>query len=169
MSKKFSRRTFLKSTAAAATAPLILPACATTPTGPRPAPSGRMTLGCIGTGNRGISVMREMMRDERVQVVALCDVNKGSQDGYWGNRPGGRDIAHEIALEHYADQTTSGTFKGIDRYNDYRELLARDDIDAVLLALPDHWHALSVVDAANAGKDIYGENRYRSRSAKAAS
>ncbi len=155
-----SRRAFLKQTTAALTAvsaPLILPSCVTTPTGPRPAPSGRVNLGCIGVGNQGINDMRGLIRDERVQLVAVCDVNKGSQSGYWADGAGGREIAHEIATAHYADQATSGAFKGIDMYADYRELLARDDIDAVLIAVPDHWHALTVVDAANAGKDIYAE------------
>ena len=50
-----------------------------------------------------------------------------------------------------------GQFKGVDTYNDFREVLARDDIDAVLIATPDHWHATGVVKAAEAGKDIYCE------------
>lgn len=137
-------------------APMILPACVTA-RGRRPAPSGRVTLGCIGVGNQGINDMRAFLRDERVQVVAVCDVNKGSDSGYWNNAPGGRDVAKEIVEARYAAQTQAGSFAGVDAYEDYRELLARNDIDAVLIAVPDHWHALPVVEAAKAGKDIYGE------------
>jgi predicted dehydrogenase len=159
MNKNITRRQFIQQTAAAASlvaAPTILPACATG-RGRIPTPGSRINLGCIGVGNQGINDMRAFLRDERVQVTAVCDVNKGSDKGYWGGRPGGRKLAREIVEDHYGDQTRSGTFKGVTEYEDFREVLARDDIDAVLLAVPDHWHAIPVVEAAKAGKDIYGE------------
>lgn len=153
-----SRRDFLKRSGVAASmaaAPLIMPGCVTG--AQRPAPGSRITMGCIGVGNRGIDVMQSMMRDERVQVVAVCDVNKGSENGYWSDKPGGRDVAKTVAEAYYAEHTPSGRYSGVDTYADYRELLARGDLDTVLIALPDHWHALPVVEAANAGIDIYGE------------
>ena len=83
-----TRRQFLRSTAlggaAAIGAPAFVPASALGKAG-RPAPSERMTLGCIGTGNNGINWLRNFMGDDRVQVVAVCDVNKES-DAYWANR-----------------------------------------------------------------------------------
>ena len=80
-----------------------------------------------------------------VQVIAVCDVDT--------NR---RDFAKKKVEERYA-KDSGGSYKGCEAYNDYRELLARKDIDAVVIATPDHWHALAGIAAAKAGKDIYGE------------
>lgn len=116
----------------------------------------RITLGVIGCGNQGIGNMRGFLRDERVQVVAVCDVNRQSP-GYWDGAIAGREPARSFVEWHYARDKKSGAFKGCDTYEDFRQLLARKDIDAVLIALPDHWHSIPVVMAAKAGKDIYGE------------
>ena len=140
------RRTFLK-TSIAIPIPFIVPASARG-AGKRPAPSERLTVGLIGCGNNGLNWMRNFMGDERVQIVAACDVNQRS-NGYWANREGGRDVAGERAEQKYG--------QGIALFNDFRELLARDDIDAVQIATPDHWHALQVIAAARAGKHIYGQ------------
>jgi len=120
----------------------------------RPAPSERVAIGVIGTGNQGISEMLGFLEDPRVQVVAVCDVNRRSNE-YWAGKPGGRDVAAELADQHYAEQRKSDRHAGCATLEDYRELLARDDIDAVLIETPDHWHALQACDAAAAGKDIY--------------
>ena len=140
---------------AAAAFPYVVPSCALGGAG-APAASERVVMGCIGTGNQGTNDLRSFLRDSRVQVVAICDVNRESA-GYWDNRIGGREPARRIVEEHYASQKESGAFKGCAGYGDFRELLARGDIDAVLIALPDHWHSISVIEAAKAGKDIYGE------------
>ncbi|MBZ2185603.1 MAG: Gfo/Idh/MocA family oxidoreductase [Bryobacter sp.] len=116
----------------------------------------RITLGVIGCGNQGIGDMRGFLRDERVQVVAVCDVNRQSP-GYWDGGLAGREPARSFVEWHYARDKKSGSFKGCDTYEDFRQLLARKDIDAVLIALPDHWHSIPVIMAARAGKDIYGE------------
>jgi len=157
-SSALSRRQFLRGASAivaASSAPIILNGCAMG-RGSRPAPSGRVNIGFIGVGNRGLNLLDDFLADERVQIVALCDVNAKS-DGYWDNKVAGRDEGKRIAEAHYAKQMAAGTFKGVDTLTDNRELLARPDIDAVVIATPDHWHALNVVDAANAGKDIYAE------------
>jgi predicted dehydrogenase len=120
------------------------------------APSSRITMGCIGTGNQGINDLRSFLRDERVQIIAVCDVNRESA-GYWDNRIGGREPARRIVEEHYARNKESGTYKGCGAYEDFREVTGREDIDVVLIALPDHWHSITVIEAAKAGKDIYGE------------
>lgn len=122
----------------------------------RPAPSNRITMGVIGTGNQGFNDMLNFLDDERVQVVAVCDVNKESA-GYWSGRLAGREPARKLVDWHYANDKPSGTYKGCDAYEDFRDVIGRDDIDTVLLALPDHWHAIPTVMAARAGKDIYGE------------
>lgn len=135
--------------------PSIIPASALGRAG-RPAPSNRITMGVIGTGNQGFNDMLNFLDDERVQIVAVCDVNKESA-GYWSGRLAGREPARKLVDWHYANDKPSGSYKGCDAYEDFRDVLGRDDIDTVLLALPDHWHAIPTVMAARAGKDIYGE------------
>jgi myo-inositol 2-dehydrogenase/D-chiro-inositol 1-dehydrogenase len=140
------RRDFLKSAAAfGAAAPLA-----------RPAASDRITLGVIGTGNQGTGDMQNFLKDERVQVVAVCDLNKESP-GYWDGAIAGREPARVLVEWHYARAKRSGVYKGCAAYEDFREVLAQKDIDAVLIAVPDHWHSIPVIEAARAGKDIYGE------------
>jgi predicted dehydrogenase len=156
---EFTRRALLRHAAGlaggAAAFPYIVPSAALGKAG-APAASERVVMGCIGTGNQGTNDMRALLRDSRVQVVAVCDVNRESA-GYWNNRIGGREPARRIVEEHYGTGKESGAYKGCVAYEDFRELLARDDIDAVLIALPDHWHSIAVIAAAKAGKDIYGE------------
>ena len=135
--------------------PSIIPASALGRAG-RPAPSNRITMGVIGTGNQGFNDMLNFLDDERVQIVAVCDVNKESA-GYWSGRLAGREPARKLVDWHYANDKPSGSYKGCDAYEDFRDVIGRDDIDTVLLALPDHWHAIPTVMAARAGKDIYGE------------
>jgi len=158
MNHTITRRTFLKNTvsvAGVAVFPYIVPSAALGKAGVV-APSNRVVMGCIGTGNQGTNDMKGFLRDNRVQIVAVCDVNRQS-DGYWDNRTGGREPAKRIVTEHYARASAPGTYRGCRSYEDFRDVLARDDIDAVLIALPDHWHSISVIEAAKAGKDIYGE------------
>jgi predicted dehydrogenase len=145
--KLSSRRSFLKHAAGAASlvaAPYIVPASAF-------GANERITMGCIGVGNQGINNLRAFLYDNRVQVTALCDVNDESI-GYWNNAKAGRLVGEAIVKDQYGDN-----FKGVDLYIDYRELLEQDDIDSVMIAVPDHWHALLYTDAAKAGKHIYGE------------
>ncbi len=162
-SKKTStRRSFLATTAktaAMASFPLIVPACVTG-RGTRPAPSERVVMGCIGLGGKGTANMRGFLNDNRVQVVALCDVNRESDSGYWAGSGGGLEPARRIALDTYSDKTGQPGYKGIDGYSDFRELIQRDDIDAVVISTPDHWHALPTIMAAEAGKDIYLEKPF---------
>ncbi len=152
------RRDFIKTTVTAAgaiTLPSIIPASALGRAG-RPAPSDRITMGVIGTGNQGLNDMLRFLDDERLQVTAVCDVNEESP-GYWSGRIAGREPARRIVDWHYANDTPSGSYTGCAAYEDFRDVIARDDIDTLLMALPDHWHAIPTVMAARAGKDIYGE------------
>ena len=150
-----TRRQFLARTAAAITAPTIIPASVLGEN----APSNRVTMGFIGMGNRGIGVMEAFLRHGDVEGVAVCDVDehhfqvrndKRSRD--YGRVPG------KAAVENvYSGRTDSGDWKGVKAYEDFRELIARDDIDAVMVATPDHWHGIITMDALNAGKDVYCE------------
>jgi predicted dehydrogenase len=150
-----SRRNFLKTTAAAATvaAPYFVPASVF---GSK-SPSNRINVGCIGVGNQGFPNLLRFLKQSDCQVVAVCDVNRGSH-GY--KEPGdyyGREPARQEVERHYGERNDVGRYKGCAAYNDFRELLSRKDIDAVMLAPPDHWHEPMTIAAAEAGKDIYCE------------
>jgi len=151
-----TRREFVKGAVAGLSFPYVLPASVFGAN----APSKRITLGCIGVGGMGTNNMMGFMTHEDVQVLAVCDPETGS-NGYnhWYNKDGwlGREPAIKRVNEHYAQQSRSGQFKGCDGYVDFRELLARTDIDAVAIATPDHWHALPAIAAARLGKDVYCE------------
>jgi predicted dehydrogenase len=103
------------------------------------AASERITMGCIGVGSQGTGNMRAFLSKKMAQVIAVCDVDEGHRDG-----------AKRIVDKRYGNSDCR-------TYADFREIIARDDIDALSLAVPDHWHSIPVVTAARAGKDMYGE------------
>ena len=146
--KEISRRQFIKravSTGAVSVAfPYIISASALGGTG-NAAPSERITLGFIGTGKQSQHLMRSFLNSPGTHVLAGCDVDKLKLER-----------GKKIVEDHYAGKN-GGSYKGCDTYGDFRELLARDDIDAVVIATPDHWHAVIVIESAEAGKDIYCE------------
>jgi predicted dehydrogenase len=109
-------------------------------------PNGRVNLGFIGIGMMGRDHLENFLRNRGVQVVAVCDVHRVRRED-------------AIARVHraYAEPRRSGTYRGCDGYIDFRELLGRADIDAVVIATPDHWHAIPAILAARARKDIYCE------------
>ncbi len=146
---KLNRRTFLKTSAAVA-----LPAIVPSTVFGAEAPSNRVTMASIGVGNQGTNDLRGFLQDSRVQVVAVCDVMREG-GGYWSGTVRGREVARKIVDEHYAKQAPSGTYKGCAAYELFEDVLGRADVDAVEIAVPDHWHALLTVAAARAGKDIY--------------
>jgi predicted dehydrogenase len=140
--KKMNRRQFLKrlSTAAAGTVcfPSIVPATALGRT-QATAPSDRIVMAGIGFGMMGIPNMRSFLGKNEVQWVAVCDVDEN-------NLMRARDIVNK----KYGNTNCAV-------YRDFRELYLRKDLDAVSIALPDHWHAIPVIASARAGFDIYGE------------
>jgi predicted dehydrogenase len=119
------------------------------------APSERITMGFIGVGGQGgghllggawTYVAGGYAGRKDVQVLAICDV--------WRDR---REKACTKVNDHYAEAYGKGNYKACQAYTDFREVLARPDIDAVLIATPAHWHATMAAMAAEAGKDIYCE------------
>jgi len=154
--KTFSRRDFLK-TAAVLTAPTIIPLSAIGRD--QPAPSNRVTVGLIGCSARGFEVLRGFLRQPNAQIVAVCDVhNLHYRDLAWGKGDGfGREPGQKLVESHYAADKASGRYKGCTAFSDYHKLIARDDIDAVIVATPDHWHATIVLAALKRGKSIYCE------------
>jgi predicted dehydrogenase len=123
-------------------APLILPSSLWSAS-----PARRINLGFIGIGiqSRGHLSSFLGMRDA-VQVVAVCDVHKGRLED-----------AAERVRKAYAKEKESGDYKGVAAFQDFRELLSRPDIDAVVIGTPDHWHAIPAILAARAKKDVYCE------------
>jgi predicted dehydrogenase len=140
-SNQSTRREFLRQAAAAGaviSAPLVVPASALGLQGTT-APSERIVMGSIGTGGMGRGNTNTFMNQPDVQLVAVCDVDTNH-----------RNQARDLVNNKYGNKDCAA-------YNDFRELLARKDIDAVMIATPDHWHALCSIAAANAGKDMYTE------------
>ena len=113
---------------------------------------GYKTMAFIGVGNQGTGDMGGFLQDNRVQVVAVCDVNFQS-GGYWNGGTAGREPARRMVDEFYEERGATGP--SCKAYVDYHDVLQRSDIDAVEIATPDHWHALCVLHAAAAKKDIY--------------
>jgi predicted dehydrogenase len=152
-----SRRGFLQRAAglgaAAVGVPCFVPGTALGADG-NTAANERIGMAFIGTGNQGTGDMGGFLGDRRVQVLAVCDVNRESP-GYWDGSVRGREPARRMVDQHYAAERASGAYRGCAAYVDFREVLDRDDIDAVEVATPDHWHAILVVAACRAGKDIY--------------
>ena len=135
--RHISRRRFLGGAAAGLALPYFLRSRASAQE--RPAPSERITIGCIGVGGMGRANMDAFLNQADAQVVAVCDVDKN----------------HLQAAKDEVDKRYGNT--GCAAYADFRELLARPDIDAISLATPDHWHAIPAIMAAESGKDVYGE------------
>ncbi len=150
------RRQFLQTSLLAATVPAIVPASVLGRNGNVP-PSDRIVMGCIGVGGQGTYNMKAFLNRPEVQVVAVCDVNKGKADrtdmySLPYASTGGISRARHTVAQHYGTSDSR-----IAAYTDFRELLARSDIDAVTVCTPDHWHGLITIAAARAGKDIYCE------------
>jgi len=134
-----TRRQFIKQSVALSAAfavPTIIPAAALGRNGAT-APSERITMGVIGSGLQGTDNMNSFLGFRDVQMVAIADVDKKH-----------RDAAAGIVNEKYGNKQCA-------TYNDFRELNDRSDIDAVIIATPDHWHCLNAIDAVKKGKDVY--------------
>jgi predicted dehydrogenase len=143
MFDKSKRRDFLKRSAVIATGALVLPQIIPSTAlgmGGRLAPSDRIVMGAIGTGSQGTSNMRGFLEKmKELQFVAVCDV----------------DTKHSANAKGLIDKANNNTDCRV--YGDYREFLEKEKLDAVSIALPDHWHGLIYSAAANKKLDVYGE------------
>jgi predicted dehydrogenase len=135
--RSINRRQFLKTAGTAAILPIALRGYASQ--SPGTSANNRINLGVIGMGWQGPGNTQAFLASQDCQVVAACDI----------------DANHlQAAIKMINDTYSTEDCKG---YHDYRELLARDDIDAVMIAVPDHWHEIVATEAARRKKDIYGE------------
>jgi predicted dehydrogenase len=163
---KINRRRFLKKAASAALTtvgfPYIVPAAALGKDS-SVSPCNRITMASIGVGGMGTNNMRAFLNQPDVQIVAVCDVVKASNEyGHWYKNGWqgpwfGRESAQKIVTDYYSKKIPTGRYNGCDAYVDFRDVIARNDIDAVCIATPDHWHAIPAITAAKAGKHIYCE------------
>jgi predicted dehydrogenase len=142
-----TRRAFLKGAGALAlAAPTLISGSALGLEG-RPAPSNRITMGCIGLGGEGLGKnTRAFCGQSDAQVLAVCDVD-----------PQHLAEGKHVVEAAYAGAMKSGEYKGCDTYADFREVLARPDIDGVMVSTPDHWHVPISLMAIRAGKDVQCE------------
>jgi len=149
MSKRntgLTRREALKGAAlAAASVPMIVPSSALGDD-KKAAASERITLGFIGMGTQNRGHLGHFLGQKDVQVVAVCDVDTTR-----------REAARKTVDQRYADKIKSGEYKGCYSYFDFHDIIERKDIDAVVIATPDHWHAIVCLEACKAKKDIYCE------------
>ena len=150
MNAHLTRRGFLRQSAGALVAgfglPSIVPSAILGAEG-QTAPSNRITLGFIGTGDHGLNRnINGFIRYKDAHILAVCDVDAVR-----------RDKAKKFVQDRYAEAMKQGQYRGCAAYNDFREVIARKDIDAVMISTPDHWHVIPAIQAAEAGKDVICE------------
>ena len=161
-----SRREFLRAGLGAGAAfafPSIIPASAIgRGADGRPAPSGRVTVGLIGCGVEGrTDNLRNFLLCDEAQVISACDVvSEGPLYGYRSELLGGYETARRDINEHYAKKTGKADYNGCKVFRDFREMMEDKDLDAVIVATPDHWHAPIGVWAAKKGIHIYGQKPF---------
>src|SRR5690606_33712439 len=140
------------------------------------APSDKLTIGCIGVGSQGLRVMIDFLGQPQVQIVSVCDVNRGSGDYVEGGRGelrgkaekvlgddtwgaegawAGLEPAQDIVQRFYAKQLDQPRYT-CSAYTDYRDMLERETgMDAVVVCTPDHLHAVISIDAMRRGKHVF--------------
>ena len=157
-----TRRSFIKKSSSVLLSSLV-PSIVPSSVFGKNAPSNRINMGCIGLGGMGTRDMRAFLTQDDVQIVAVCDPVKMSNEyGHWyqngwnGNYFG-REAAKNIVQDYYANKKMIGNYKGCDAYIDFRDIIERNDIDAITVVTPDHWHAPISIMAAKRGKHIFCE------------
>ena len=139
-----NRRQFLKQSLAAISFPYVITSQALG-SGTVPPASERVTLGHIGVGGQGTVLMNGFLYLDGCQSVVVCDAFASKR----------KNVA--ATVDEIQSQRAGKEYKGCDEYEDFREVLNRDDIDGIIIATPDHWHVPIALEAAKAGKDMYVE------------
>ena len=147
------RRRFVKQASAAIVAPTVIGATAFS----ADAPSNRVNVAFIGTGNQGMGMLKRFLAADLGNVLAVCDVNEGSFGYKEPEHFYGRVPAKQLVEATAAKKKKGGPTDRCAAYADFRDVLKRNDIDAVVIVVPDHWHKLVTVMALEAGKDVYCE------------
>lgn len=148
------RRTFLQQSAGATAGLTVLSSAAA---GVRSA-NERINIGVIGLGSRGLNLVDAFLQEPDCRITAICDVDRlHYRDRVWGKGQAyGREPIRDHINRAYANAKANRPAVGLQVFADYRELLG-SDVDAVVVATPDHWHAHCTIDAIRAGKDVYCE------------
>ena len=140
---QLNRRSFIASTTIASVGFTIIPRFVLGGVG-YIAPSDQINLGFIGTGKQSRSLMDSFV--DKAQIVAGCDADSRKLD-----------LFESITAKRYAASKGTSSYKGFTKYDDFRKLIERKDIDAVVISTPDHWHALTTIMSAKSGKHVYCE------------
>ena len=140
-----SRRKFLKRSVSALAAVTIVPRYVLGGPG-YTAPSDKINLGFIGTGKQGLGLGKRFLELDDIQLVAASDVDQSKLERF-----------RKVVEGFYAEKSGKSSYQGCTIHEDYGNLLSWQDVDAVVIATPDHWHAKQVIEAAKAGKDIFCE------------
>jgi myo-inositol 2-dehydrogenase/D-chiro-inositol 1-dehydrogenase len=140
---KTGRRSFLKKTALGTAGTFVLPTLVPSYLFGKKAPGNRINVAVIGIGRQTVNPnIPQFLKSDNAQIVAVCDVDS------WRLANGQKQVN-----DYYAQQK-GFSYKGCDTYGDFREVLLRKDVDAVMIATPDHWHVPMAIEAARAGKHI---------------
>ena len=143
--RQLNRRDFLKASSALAASTTFLMPSRLWAADANAKPNNKINLGFIGVGTQGRGLLGGFLGSDEVRVVAVCDVDTTR-----------RENSKKTVTDFYANKGAKD-YAGCATYTDFREVLARKDIDAVCVATPDHWHALITVAACDSGKDVYCE------------
>ncbi len=150
--RSVNRRRFLKTGAAAMAAPAFVPASVLGRDGTTSA-NERITVGVVGLGSRGYNLIDALLEQSDAQIVMICDVDSF----HYRDRPWGQGTKFGLEPARERIESKSPQSKGLAATKDFRDVCHRDDIDAVVVATPDHWHALCTLEALRHGKDVYCE------------
>lgn len=142
-----SRRSFIKKSSLAASSLALAPAVMAA------SPNEKVRVGFIGVGNRGSQLLAGFLKQPDVQVAALCDVYQPYLDRVLDQV----DPFLRESLGHRVPRMGETLDPAVKKYRDFRKLLEQKDLDAVVIATPDHWHAIQMIQACEAGKDVYVE------------
>ncbi|MFO7937943.1 MAG: Gfo/Idh/MocA family oxidoreductase [Kiritimatiellia bacterium] len=156
---QISRRRFMGSAASLLAMPTIISSgCLSKKIAKRPAASEKINIGFIGYGTMAHDNIGNFLNNDHVQVTCVADPNRESGGyGYRSERLGGREPCRRRVNDFYAGKYSKPGWKGCSAYNDFREMIDKENLDAVVISTPDHWHSVQAIAAARKGLHIYGQ------------